>query len=597
MTHASLRHPRLAAVFGIDLRSLALLRCGLALVLLVQLLQLLPDLLRLYSDDGVMSRAWIINVAGPWRWSLHFLNGSAVFVALLWLLQLAAALLLLAGWRTRLAAIVSFLLYASLMNRNPVVTTEADAWLLSLLFWLALLPAGSRYAVDAARQPALQGPARHLSWASAGLVLQILAVFTVTALAQRGAEWQEQHSALYYALSIEADATPLGRWLLQFPQVLSFLTMGVWWTSLLAPLLALVPLWTGALRTLAIVVLLLLQLGLLLLFQLGALPWLGLAALAGLVGGGFWDWRAQALAQRHPVSPRVFYDRDCDSCARCVRLLQQFLILPRLELAPAQDNARARALFEANRSWVVIDGDERAHLRWAGLVVLLRQSPLFWPLAGLAAHPRLQAAGDRLVARLTAAPPPRAIAVAAAADTPLPWTLQGLAAAVLLLLVLANLAGPLRLLPADLGRSVDGLVQLLRLDQPWTRWAPAPPKEHGWLVAAGRTADGSEVDLLDPEGRAPDYTATARPRQRPGGPRWQLLERRLAEERYVDQLPHYARYLCRRWNEQSGEQPIGFRITYMLKRTPPTDGPPSPVEQDVLWRQDCGGEGFRTLAR
>lgn len=594
-TDASTRYPRLAALFGLDLRSLALLRCGLGLLLLAQLLCLLPDLRALYSDAGVFSRSWIIGSESSWRWSLHFLNGTGFFTALLWLLQLGAALLLLLGWRARLAALASFVLYASLMNRNPVVATQADAWLLGLLFWLSLLPAGARYAVDAALAPRSEGPSQHLSWASAGLVLQVLAVFVVTALAQRGVEWREQGSALYYALSIDHEAAPLGRWLLQFPRLLALLTAAVWWTALVAPLLALSPLLTRPLRAVALGALLLLQLGLILVFDLGALPWIGLFSLGALIGGGFWDWRSRASQERHPAAPRVFYDRDCESCARSVRLLQQFLILPRAELAPAQDNPRARALFEANRSWVVIDGEEHAHLRWAGFVALLRQSPLFWPLAGLAARPRVAALGDRLYARAAAARDRRhAPTRLRAPEQPLPLRLQLLAAAVLGLLILANLA-QLRLLPVAVAGAVEPLVLAMRLDQPWRLWAPAPPAEHGWIVAAGRATDGSEVDLLDPAHGAPDYAA---PTQRAGGARWRLLERRLGDPRYAAQLPHYARYLCRRWNADEPQRPLGgFRITYMLQRTPPPDSPPNPVEQQVLWRQDCSPSPYEGVTR
>src|SRR3954468_22815979 len=48
---------RLTMIFSADLRSLALLRIGIALLVLVDLLQRSQDLMTFYGDDGVFPRA------------------------------------------------------------------------------------------------------------------------------------------------------------------------------------------------------------------------------------------------------------------------------------------------------------------------------------------------------------------------------------------------------------------------------------------------------------------------------------------------------------------------------------------------------------
>ena len=165
--------PALAAVFGIDLRTLALFRAVLATVLLVDLLRHFGDLNGLYTDFGVMPRAWLVQFDSPWRLSLYLLNGSALVTGGLLAVQCAAAAALLLGWRTRLATLVSFFMWGWLCNRNPMVLIGGDLLMACLLFWACFLPLAARWSLDAAlsttappREP------QHLSWASAGLLLQ-----------------------------------------------------------------------------------------------------------------------------------------------------------------------------------------------------------------------------------------------------------------------------------------------------------------------------------------------------------------------------------------------------------------------------------------
>jgi len=584
-TDPSTRHPRLAELFGIDLRSLALLRFSLGLVLIALLLQLLPDLRALYSDAGMMPRIAVLAAGEPYRLSLHLIQGSTLFVLALWALQLVAALMLTLGWHTRFAAVASFLLYASLMNRSPAVASATDAWLLALLLWLCFLPAGARYAVDAAARPqAAPRPACHLSWGSAGLLVQVAVMFLLPALVQGGVEWREDHSALWYALSIDADASWLGQRLLDSQQLLANLTAAIWWIAVAAPLLAFAPLGTRPLRAMALLALISVPLSLLLLFAAGTLPALQLCALAVFVGPGLWERLARAHERRRPIAPRLFHDRNGAGSVFAGRLLQQFLILPRLTIEPAQDNPRARALLEANDSWVVIDSEERAHLRWAGFAALLRHSPLFWPLASLAARPRVNAVGDRVYDWLARCGPHGAAPTRTLPGAP-HRGLQALTVGVCLLMLGAALAS-LPQAPPLLGRIIAPPLQALHLDPQWMHWLPAAARDDSWIVVAARAADGREIDLLDPAHAAPDYTR--RNTAAAGGARWRLLQQRLGQAAYARYLPQYARQLCQRWTQHEPQRPLGsFRILHMLERTPSPGGARSPLEQQVLWRQDC----------
>ena len=142
-------HTRLAAAFGIDLRTLALFRVVLGAVLLHDSLRRFADLRAFYSDDGLMPRAWLTALEGPLRFSLHAASGGMAWPALLLAIASLAAFCLMIGHRARLAAGISWLLLASLNTRNPLVLIGGDYLMVCLLFWTMFLPVSARYSADA----------------------------------------------------------------------------------------------------------------------------------------------------------------------------------------------------------------------------------------------------------------------------------------------------------------------------------------------------------------------------------------------------------------------------------------------------------------
>jgi hypothetical protein len=138
----------LRELVSIDLRSLAALRVALALLLLCDLATRAPWLRLHHSDEGV----WPRGVAdAPWHFSLYRLGGLGT-ASVLHAVAALCALLLLAGWRTRLATAASWLLLVSLQVANPLLTNNGDILLRMLLLWGMFLPLGARWSLDARRR-------------------------------------------------------------------------------------------------------------------------------------------------------------------------------------------------------------------------------------------------------------------------------------------------------------------------------------------------------------------------------------------------------------------------------------------------------------
>ena len=138
----------LRIVFGIDLRTLALFRVLLGFYLSLATLNRMGDLSAHYSDEGVMPRDAQMELLADGSWSLHLLNGTSTAQLVLFLIAAFAALGLMVGWRTRLMTMISWVLLASVQNRNTFILSGEDNLALLLTFWAMFLPLGARYSVD-----------------------------------------------------------------------------------------------------------------------------------------------------------------------------------------------------------------------------------------------------------------------------------------------------------------------------------------------------------------------------------------------------------------------------------------------------------------
>jgi hypothetical protein len=271
---------------SLDLRSLAVFRIGLGLLLLADLFVRSGDLTAHYTDAGVLPR----DVVPASATCLHGLDGSWAFQAALFLVAGLFALALLVGWHTRLATFASCFLLISLHARNPLVIDGGDVLLRVLLFWGIFLPLGARWSLDRARSPEPPPPPCVTSVATTALLLQVCFVYWFSALLKSDPSWRTDGTAVYYALSLEPFATRMGRHLLAYPDLLRLFTLATFWLEALGPALLFVPYGQGPLRTFAVAGFGLFHLlGLNLTLELGHFPYVCAVAWLALLPTWFWD--------------------------------------------------------------------------------------------------------------------------------------------------------------------------------------------------------------------------------------------------------------------------------------------------------------------
>jgi len=583
---------RFAELFGIDLRTLALFRVTLATVVGVDLARrLFIDLRAFYTDWGVLPGESLLQSDAAWRFNLFLINEQSGFAALLLVIGLLASIAMWWGYRTRIAVAVLFIIVVSVLNRNPMVLTGGDNLMVCLLFWSMFLPLNARWSIDAALAPN-SPPCNplHVSWASAGILLQVMSIYFFSAVLKIGDPWWPDGLAVYYTMELERYVTTLGRQLLEFPILMKGLTYFVYFLGWIGPILVFLPIWTRTLRFTVMLMLMLIHLGFILCLEIGHFPYVSLSSLTLLLGGWAWDQMA-AWRDRGPA-PAMYYDRDCGFCRRQCLLLRCFLVLPQSTIRPAQDDARAGPLLEQHNSWVVIDRDGEAHLKWNALVALLRASLFFgwlhrplawsgWRRVGDAVY---DAIGRRrsLFGRLTAGLEPTR-------DVPFESGLlaQSLAGGFLILTLTWNLATAQWLPPQPIFKALTPSFQLLRIDQHWDMSVPFPVRVDGWVVFPGELEDGTEVDVLRP-GQPLDFEKPALIARTHENLRWHTYRWRIWEQQFEHHRLYYGRYLCREWNRRAepGSRLTSFDMVWMQWFTVPP-GETGEVIRETGWMHQC----------
>ena len=571
--------------FQLDLRSLALLRVGLAILLLVDLINRGLYLGAHYTDWGVLPRQALMETLWDRAWlSVHLFSGTFWPTLILFVVTGLAALFLLVGWRTRLATIVSWFLVISLHGRNPMVLQGGDILFRLLLFWSIFLPLGARWSVDAAlddqrgppdEEDEADAPTRIASAATFAYIAQICFIYVFAAILKDGPEWRQNFSATYYALSLDQFTTPLGDWLWTKVNALKYLTIYTLIVEGAGWLLILVPVGVPALRLLAIGIFVSMHLGFAFTMQLGLFSYIAAIGWLALLPSWFWEQIADQLGDfGDGVTIRV---AATDGAAgKAARLFRQLLFLTRSDLTIDG---------ELEEGWRIVTPDGEAHAGWEGLIAMVEASPVFGSTAGVI--------DNGLFARLW-----RLVHDREAFRAGLDYTLslrpyrikQTLVGG---LVVTFALAGAfwwnMQTLNSKWGMSQPWrtIAVYFRLDQKWNMFAPYPLKEDGWYVIPGTLRDGTRVDLFQdnspPRWEKPDDVSATYQSQR-----WRKYMMNLWLAKYSEQRLYYGKYLCRKWNQnhRGEKQLMTFKIYFQMEKSLPNYKVPEP-ERRHLWTHYC----------
>ena len=212
--------------------TLALVRIAFGVVVLGWTLALLPGLFAWFGGDGILPRQ--PGGIDGWWGPLGPAAPDGVLVAAA-IALLAASACLVAGYRTRLAALLVFLGLLAFQRRDPWVFDSGDGLLRVIALYLALAPAGAALSLDRARRARerfWEFPAR-APWALRLMQVQLSVIYLATAWTKmRGTTWNDG-TAVSYALRVgDLERFPVPHLLTDSVLVANLMTYGTLATEL-----------------------------------------------------------------------------------------------------------------------------------------------------------------------------------------------------------------------------------------------------------------------------------------------------------------------------------------------------------------------------
>jgi predicted DCC family thiol-disulfide oxidoreductase YuxK len=588
--------------YSLDLRSLALFRIALGAVLIGDLIARSFDLTVFYTDAGVLPRAALLEVFSPAeRFSIHLLSGQFIVQAVLFVIAGVFALMLLFGVRTQLAAIVSWFMLTSVQVRNPAILQGGDVYFRLLAFMAIFLPLGAVYSIDAAldSRPREKSANRFTYFSTPGLALiaQIAMLYAFAVMLKNSREWHVDHTAVFYALSIQQMSTPVGRWLLHFPRLMSLLTRSTLWHEGSIAVLTLLPIFAGPARLLAAVLIVILHIGLGFAIRLGHFPYIACMAALPLLPTWLWErkWVQKWLPwsrenATHGSGLRIYYDAKCSFCSKTVLVLRAFLLLPRAELIPAQEFPVTELEMRQQRSWIVAGSDGKRCYKWQALAEVVSHSPLFFWLAPCLRWSPFAKAGERLYEMMERHRDELSRGTDWIKSRPVnlntSWTVSTFAVLLVAYIAFWNLSSVVHI-PGQLFGDTFGLT--LGLDQKWDMFAPNPLTYDGWYVIEGQLRDGRHVNVLHPA-EPVTYAQPASIADQYRDERWRKYLMNLSLREFEGYRLYYGRYLCRSWNTGRWVRDPGALTSfdiYFMGRHNSISEPNRPYNRDLLWHHEC----------
>lgn len=582
---------------SLDLRSLALGRIFIGLVLIVDWFYRTANAFDFYSDLGILPRGPVISeFSNPYFFSLFFVAGKPIYIYLLFLIGLLSYLGFTFGYKTKLSNFMTWLFFVSLSARTGIVSHAGDDILRLALFWFMFLPSHRFFSVDQSLletkigpQPITPEETRILNVASLALMLQLLIMYFATALLKWHPIWHTEASAIYYALQLDQFLTPFGELFRTLPykffQLMTWVVLAV---ELIFPLLFFVPWRNNALRWVLIITFIGFHLGLFSVFYLGFFPWVCMAYWLIFIPSDFWD-KLFNYYRKNQSGITIYYDPDCGICRSICYLIQGILGLFFVNIYPGTDKEIHKKILDQN-SWLIKGKDDHVYFQFDAFVYLISQSYLS-PLSYFLNIAPLKNIGNAIyetiannrkryigwLAWLKIFKNPKLTY----------WPYQALAFFFLFIVLWWNINSFDKDGFDKLPKSIQIIGSVFRLHQKWTMFAPFPAMEDGWVITEGLLKNGEHWDVLND--RPVNFEMPRRMSEMFPNTLWRKYFNNLRLQEYENYRLYFGRYICRLWNDKhEGQQQVdSFKIYFMLDMSKPRGTPKDPLAHEMLWSHGC----------
>lgn len=593
-------------IFSIDYRSLAFVRFFLGAISIYDLLIAWPFLRDFYTDWGILPRSALLTSSG---WSYHYISiynisGVPAVINILFVAHLIVSLMLMFGFKTRLATILTWFFVISLIARNPMVVTGGYVIFRLGLFWAIFLPMGAKWSIDSALNNVCDKPTQidkksFLSPATIAVIFQVLMTYVFAGFHKRDPIWDKDFTGIYYSLHIDQFATSLGKFLLNFPAFLEFNTAFVVYLQRFGVLLFLIPIKNNYFRLLGIFLFCFFHIGLNLTMNIGWFQVIGMIMLGFFLPTSFWDYILNKLSTEKRKRLKIYFDDDCSFCKRLVFSISTFFLVPSTQVLPANSSSKINKMMDKENSWIVQDYQGKFTLRFDALMYVFSMSPILFPLKFLMKWDEFMKFGNKIYTFVANRRPFFSRATdfmqfkPVQSGTPWPLLLHTLAVLGIIYCFYWNLSSFDRWTPDEekdnfvVPQSIFWLGPTFQINQYWGLFSPVPMKDDGWFVLSAITKGGRQFDLYTDKDLTWDKPNNVTKTYK--NDRWRKYLMNMWLGQHSDHRVHYGRYMCREYNAShyGDEQVESFWMYFMVEETPPPGEEFSEIKSAKLHEHSC----------
>gem|GEM_PF-529417 len=583
-----------------DLRSLALTRFLLGLILFYDFLRRIPFVEPFFSDVGIISRSvHLEKFHNIWKLSLLMINGSPTFAYILLGIGMIASLLFAIGARTRVMSFIIWLILISFHERFPLALNAGDILVTIMVFWSFFLPMNARASWDRGfenlKNPNVLEESEEdpvfFNLFTFGWLSLIFSLYLFTFLYKWHPDWFKEANAIYYALNLDSFTTDFGKWLLNFPSLLKAMALATLTLEGAGPFLILIPFKSSYLRSLVILSFLGLHIGIGLTMTIGTFPLVCCILWLPLIPHNFWDHLSARLKRKIPVeSYHIYFDKDCGFCRKMVYALKSLFLFHNVKIHSSEVDKLVHKEMMKKNSWAGGVNKKELSFEWENFKRLAFYSliPKFPQMIRLLPN-LLGSSTYRLVAvnRGFFADIVNLISYSNILLKPRKLTLAFGLYCILLSLVY-NISGFTDAKVLPLKGKLRDTSYLLRLNQRWNMFAPYPAHAEGWIVVDGLLTDGTHVDPW--RNGAVDFSTPKNLADEFSNNVWRKYVERIGKDKYAEYRLYFGKYICRTYNHnlpRGAKRLQSFQIYYMTDETPQPGFAAIPINKRQIWSHDC----------
>lgn len=594
----------LKKTLSLDLRSLALYRILMGLIVMADVITRLPDITNLYTDIGLVPRAlFTAEMSQPWSFSLHLANGSFGFIAFMFGLHLLFGIMLVVGFKSRWAMLGAFIMTVSVHNRNWLVNNGGDDILRAILFISIFLPLNRRFSIDSAMEKEKTEETDSFSTWGLTFFLQVFCIYFVSYILKTHAIWRTEWTAMFYSSRLDIFATPIGIWMRDKIILMKILTAFSIYLEWGGPLLLVGSFVFGKRwwipRSLIVLMFIGFHFGIILTMSIGVFPYTCIAMWTIFFPGVLWDKIGNYFRNKNYGKISIYYDGECGFCLKGVKIIKEFFLLKEVPINKAQDFPSVYADMEKNHSWVIENENKERFFHFNAWIELTKHSPVLCLFSWFFASKPVSFIGQKIYVWISHHRPfmgkatqfleyssPKKEIVT------LKWSKEFLGAFMFVTLFAWNLTTIKTLhFRAPFFQSV---TRWLHLYQEWNMFAPFPKMDNVWIEIPATLSDGTEIELLsgdrDIYSIKDQHFANNVPNEH-----WRKFYLNVSDK--IENSKYFGSYLCRTWNERKIRKVPNTTlrkmeiIVYSQPNLP--DGDKGGISRKLSWKHWCFEEDLK----